>query len=55
MNKMTALRELQLFVLAILLPVLALSPVFIGPRIPYGNTNAVGSGLRAGITLMFPN
>ena len=31
-----------------------LSQVFIGPRIPYGNANAVGWGLRAGITFMFP-
>ena len=52
---MNALRELKLFVLAMLLPDLALSQVFIGPRIPYGNANTVGSGFRAGITFMFPN
>jgi len=55
MNKMIALRELPLFVLAMLLPVLALSQVLIGPRIPYGNANEVGWGFRAGIAFMFPN
>jgi hypothetical protein len=31
-----------------------ITQVFIGPRIPYGNANAVSWGFRAGITLMFP-
>lgn len=31
-----------------------LAQVSIGPRIPYGNANAVGWGFRAGFVLMFP-
>ena len=30
-----------------------LTQVFVGPRIPYGNTNAEG-GIRSGITILFP-
>ena len=31
-----------------------LSPMFLGPRIPYGKANAVGWGFRAVFTFMFP-
>lgn len=31
-----------------------LAQVFVGPRIPYGNGNAAGWGVRGGLTLLFP-